>query len=135
MEPRDHVAKAQRIESSLRKLDPGNDPEMIIETCMLAATHYFNAALHVEGITNQLMDHAHTFRPTLDGYIKKPSAKLQAAMEPLKFIEQLRPRHCRDSEPISGAVMDECLQSLEEAKFGFLEIVGGAARSAVWRVV
>ena len=135
MEPRDHVAKAQRIETSLRKLDPADDPEMIIETCMLAATHYFNAALHVEGITTQLMDHAHTFRPTLDGYIKKPSENLQAAMEPLKFIEQLRPKHCRDSEPISRVVIDKCLQSLEEAKTGFLEIVGDAARPTVWRVV
>ena len=135
MEPRDHVAKAQRIEASLRKLDPADDPEMIIETCMLAATHYFNAALHAEGITNQLMDHAHTFRPTLDGYVKKPGAALQAAMKPLKFIEQLRPGHCRGTEPLSRAIMDKCLQSLEEAKIGFLAIVGGAARSAVWRVV
>ena len=135
MEPRDHVAKAQRIEASLRKLDPDDDPEMIIETCMLAATHYFNAALHAEGITNQLMDHAHTFRPTLEGYIKQPGAALQAAMEPLKFIEQLRPGHCRDNEPITRAIMDKCLQSLEEAKAGFLEIVGDAARPAVWRVV
>ena len=135
MEPRDHVAKAQRIESSLHKLDPGNDPEMIIETCMLAATHYFNAALHAEGITHSLMDHAHTFRPPLDGYIQKPSAELQAAMEPLKFIEKLRPGHCRGTEPISRAIMDKCLQSLEEAKTGFLEIVGDAALSAVWRVV
>ncbi len=135
MEPRDHVAKAQRIEASLRKLDPADDPEMIIETCMLAATHYFNAALHAEGITNQLMDHAHTFRPTLDGYIRQPGAALQAAMEPLKFIEQLRPGHCRDNEPITRAIMDKCLQSLEEAKAGFLEIVGDAARPAVWRVV
>lgn len=135
MEPRDHVAKAQRIEDSLRKLDPDDDTEMIIETCMLAATHYFNAALHAEGITHQLMDHAHTFRPALDGYNNKPSANLHAAMEPLKFIEQLRPRHCRDSEPITRAVMDECLHSLEEAKAGFLEIVGDVARPAVWRVV
>ena len=135
MEPRDHVAKAQRIEASLRKFDPDDDPEMIIETCMLAATHYFNAALHAEGITHPLMDHAHTFRPPLDGYIKKPSAELQAAMEPLKFIEQLRPRHCRGTEPISRAIMDKCLQNLEEAKAGFLEIVGDAARPAVWSVV
>ncbi len=86
MEPRDHVAKAQRIEASLRKLDPADDPEMIIETCMLAATHYFNAALHAEGITHPLIDHAHTFRPPLDGYIQNPSAELQTAMEALKFI-------------------------------------------------
>ena len=135
MEPRDHVAKAQRIEASLRKLDPADDPEMIIETCMLAATHYFNAALHAEGITHQLMDHAHTFRPPLDGYVKQPGAELQAAMEPLKFIEQLRPRHCRGTEPIGRAIMDKCLQSLEEAKAGFLEIIGDAARPAVWSVV
>lgn len=135
MEPRDHVAKAQRIEASLRKLDPVDDPEMIIETCMLAATHYFNAALHVEGITHQLMDHAHTFRPPLDGYIKKPSANLQAAMEPLKSIEQLRPRHCRYTEPVSSEIIDKCLQSLEEAKAGFLKVTGDAARPAVWRVV
>lgn len=135
MEPRDHVAKAQRIEASLRKFDSDDDPEMIIETCMLAATHYFNAALHAEGLTTQLMDHAHTFRPTLDGYIQKPSADLQAAMEPLKFIEQLRPRHCRDNEPVSRAIVDRCLQSLEEAKTGFLEIAGDAARPTVWRVV
>ena len=135
MEPRDHVAKAQRIEASLRKLDPVDDPEMIIETCMLAATHYFNAALHAEGITHPLMDHAHTFRPPLDGYIQKPSADLQAAMEPLKYIEQLRPGHCRGTEPIGRVLMDKCLQSLEEAKAGFLEIVGDAARPAVWSVV
>ena len=135
MEPRDHVAKAQRIEASLRKFDPVDDPEMIIETCMLAATHYFNAALHAEGITHPLMDHAHTFRPPLDGYIQKPSADLQAAMEPLKYIEQLRPGHCRGTEPISRVLMDKCLQSLEEAKAGFLEIVGDAARPAVWSVV
>ena len=135
MEPRDHVAKAGRIEASLRKFNPDEDAEMIIETCMLAGTHYFNAAMHVEGMTVQLMDHAHTFRPTLDGYNQKPSPKLQAAMEPLKFIEQLRPVHCRGNEPADRGVVDKCLKSLEEAKAGFLEIVGDAAKRSVWTVV
>ena len=135
MEPRDHVAKAKRIETSLQKFDPDKDGEMIIETCMLAATHYFNAAMHVEGLTNQLMDHAHTFRPPLDCYKDSPSLKLEAAMEPLKFIEQLRPDHCRGSKTTDRNIAGQCLKHFEEARSRFLEIVGPAAEETVWSVI
>ena len=46
MKPFEHIQKAGRLEASLRKLDPLDDYEMVIDTCMNATTHYFNAALH-----------------------------------------------------------------------------------------
>jgi hypothetical protein len=64
--PREHILKARRLEASLRKLDPANDFEMIIELCMLLATHLFNAALSVEGATRGHSDQSHTTRPPLE---------------------------------------------------------------------
>jgi hypothetical protein len=64
--PREHILKARRLEASLRKLDPANDFEMIIELCMLSATHLFNAALHVEVVTHGHSDQSHTTRPPLE---------------------------------------------------------------------
>jgi hypothetical protein len=132
MYPYDHVAKASRIERSLRKFDVEKDQEMIIECCMLAATHCYNAALHVEALSIPLIDQAHTFRPTLDMYSKKPSARLKEGMAPLKFIEQLRPKHCRGKAPVGRALIDECLQKYEKAKAIFLEIIGDNGKPEFW---
>lgn len=132
MYPSDHVAKARRIERSLMKFDLMEDYEMVVECCMLATTHYYNAALHVEGISIPLIDQAHTFRPKLDMYRRTPSSKLQSGMERLKFIEQLRPKHCRKSEPVDRKLMENCIKSFEEGKSIFLEIIGDAGKPEFW---
>ena len=40
------MLKAEWLEASLKNLKPLEDFEMMVELCMLAATHLFNAALH-----------------------------------------------------------------------------------------
>ena len=134
MFPSDHVAKAGRIEKSMRKLDPQADYELVIECCMLAATHFYNAALHVEGVSIPLIDQAHTFRPTLDMYSQAPSDKLRSGMAGLDFIEKLRPKHCRGDAPVDAALIKECLTHYAQAKSVFLDIVGPAGKPEFWTV-
>ena len=128
----EHIQKAGRLEASLQKLDPVDDYEMVIDTCMNAATHYFNAALHAEGVTYEAHDLNHTTRPSLRAFSASPSANLREAMKPLEFLEEIRPRVVRGTEPCERETADKCLACFEEAKRGFLKIIGNAADPPLW---
>lgn len=134
MMPFEHIQKAERLEASLRKFDPLDDYEMVIDLCMNAATHYMNAAFHAEGVTHEMQDQGHTNRPPLKLLSTSPGGELQKAMKPLKLIEEMRPRYVRGTEPCESEVMDRCLAWFEEAKRAFLEIAGDAAKAPIWEI-
>ncbi len=132
MRPRDHFLKAGRIEATLRTLDREADFEMIIETCMLAATHLLNAALYVRGVTHGHSDQSHTIRPPLEFFCKPVDPDLAEAMVPLKLIEGLRPRFVRGGEAYDPDAIEKCLMSYKDAKGRFLEIIGDEVRKPAW---
>jgi len=135
MRPREHILKAERLEASLRKLIPADNFEMVIELCMLAATHLFNAALHVEGVTHGHSDQSHTVRPPLEYHRKFPSEALSKGMGALSFIERLRPVYVRDGAPFEQDVADACLQNFADAKQIFFDVIGDAASGREWSEV
>jgi len=129
-----HVHKGERIEATLQKLDIVDDYEMIIEICMLAGTHYFNAALHAADISHQMQDQAHTFRPPLE-YLRKPvGPEIMGGAKPLAYIESTRIDHVRGAAAYDRALVERCIKSLAEAKEAFLAIVGSAKDKAVWEL-
>lgn len=132
MRPREHVLKAARLEATLGRLDRSDDAEMIIEVCMLAATHFLNAALHVRGVTHGHSDQSHTNRPPLSSFRKSPDTAIEEAMAPLAFIESLRPVYVRGGEVCGADVAERCLVSFEEARARFMEIIGTAADPPAW---
>ena len=135
MRPREHILKAERLEASLNKLKPSDDFEMVIELCMLAATHLFNAALHVEGVTHGHSDQSHTVRPPIEYHRKSPSAAIGKGMEALASIEKLRPVYVRGGTPFTQDVADACLQNYADAKKIFLGVIGDAANDREWSEV
>jgi len=135
MRPREHILKADRIEASIGKLTPAEDFELVIELCMLAATHLFNAALHVEGVTHGHSDQSHTVRPPMDYHRKSPSGALRQGMEALSYIEKLRPVYVRGGAPFDDEVADACLARYAAAKESFLGVIGDAANEREWSEV
>ena len=135
MRPREHILKAERLEATLNKLKPAEDFEMVIELCMLAATHLFNAALHVEGVTHGHLDQSHTVRPPLTYHQKSPSSAIRKGMEALAFIEKLRPVYVRGGTPFEQGVADACLQHFANAKKIFFGVIGDAASDREWSEV
>jgi hypothetical protein len=132
---REHILKAERIEASLNKLNPADDFEMVIELCMLSATHLFNAALHVEGVTHGHSDQSHTVRPPLEYHRKSPSEALRKGMDALAYIESLRPIYVRGGAPFEQDIADACCQNFTDAKRIFLGVIGKAAGDREWSEV
>ena len=108
---------------------------MLIELCMLAATHLFNAALHVEGVTHGHSDQSHMVRPPLDYYKKSPSDAIRQGMEALSFIEKLRPVYVRGGTPYTKEVAEACLEKFANAKEIFFGVIGDAASHREWSEV
>lgn len=127
-----HIAKAERIEATLKKLDVVQDYEMIIECCMLAGTHYMNAALHTAKISHPMQDQVHTFRPPLEFLRKEVGPEFLRGAKPLQYIEGTREDHVRGGAPYDRALVERCLTCLQEAKEAFLAVVGPARNKAVW---
>ena len=132
MRPREHILKAERLEASLNKLKPADDFEMVIELCMLSATHLFNAALHVEGVTHGHSDQSHTVRPPLEYHRKSPSEALCKGMDALAYIENLRPVYVRGGAPFEQEIADACRQNFTDAKRIFFDVIGEAAGDREW---
>ncbi|MBT3349864.1 MAG: hypothetical protein HOC91_19595 [Nitrospinaceae bacterium] len=132
MRPREHVLKAARLEATLERLDRSDDAEMIVEVCMLAATHLLNAALHVRGVTHGHSDQSHTIRPPLSYFQKSPEADLKEAMAPLASIEGLRPKYVRGGEVCGADIVEKCLLSFKDARARFMTIIGSAADPPAW---
>lgn len=119
-----HLEKFRRIDITLARLSPLNDPELWIWTAMNGCTHLLNAALHWCGVTEekdsfhtQVMglyslpngsaglvdslhdpgDIMHVDQPTLEKVL--PPA-LESACAALRILEDLREPHVRGCEPI-----------------------------------
>jgi hypothetical protein len=135
MRPREHILKAERLEASLRKLNSADDFEMVIELCVLAATHLFNAALHVEGVTHGHSDQSHTVRPPMEYHRKSPSDAISKGMDALSYLEKLRPVYVRGGAPFEQEVADACLQNFADAKQIFFDVIGDAASDREWSEV
>lgn len=90
-----------------------DDYETIIEICMLAGTHYLNAALHDVKLTTEVGDLLHSDKPEINFQI--PSW-LQPAFVSMKFIEDLRPPFVRGAEPFDVKYAERCLREYRAVK-------------------
>jgi len=116
----------------MNRLDREDDFELLIDFCMLAASHLFNAALHVEGVTHQHADHGHVNLPPLEQYSKQPSKQFYQGSQALEAIEGLRERYVRGGEDYDPNVIEACLASYEEATICFLQIIGEKFDEPFW---
>ena len=110
MSPREHRAKAARIERSLAKCGPG-DYEMQIEGAMLAGTHWLNLALHSLGVTPPHTDVMHTYLLTVNE-LRKYRVADAALLDALGQIEDLRPPYVRGNFPGGEKAADRALALL-----------------------
>lgn len=110
MDSEAHVRKARRLEGTLHRLEHRDDSETIIETCMLAGTHYLNALAHQFGILDESEDLLHSDKPELG--VPIPDV-LMPAFASMKYIEDLRPNLVRGAEDPSDEDIRQCLKSFE----------------------
>lgn len=113
MEIHQHVTKAERLSSSLAKCGD-DDYEARIEGAMLAATHWFNAALHSKGIRAVHNDTMHGTKLTVEEH-KRCETLLAPLIEALEVIEELRSPYVRGAENdgiSAGKVAMEKLQTI-----------------------
>ncbi|WP_137122054.1 hypothetical protein [Segeticoccus rhizosphaerae] len=108
MDSQAHVRKARRLEATLYRLELTADSETIIETCMLAGTHYLNALAHDNGILDVSDDLLHSDKPELGMPIPDGLAPAFASM---KFIEDLRPGLVRGPDDPSEDDVQKCLDN------------------------
>lgn len=132
MRTREHIVKTERLEATLNRLTPSEDFEMVIELCMLAGTHLFNAALHAEGVSHGHQDQSHTTRPPLSFLKKEPSDGIRRGMVALAYVESLRKIHVRGGEPYDAVAAKKCLDSYDTLKREFMAVVGAKATRPEW---
>lgn len=114
MSPQQHVAKAGRILTAMRKLSTG-DHEMVIEATMLAGTHLLNAVLHRESITTAEQDVLHAEYMTV-ALRTRTQLQLPGLVESLDAIEQLRPYHVRGNVAGGVGAAQAALRSLQRIR-------------------
>ena len=111
MEIQGHVRKAERIFASLAKCSE-DDYEARIEGAMLAATHWFNAALHAKGIRAVENDTMHGTKLTVEEH-KRCETLLGPLVEALEVIEELRSPYVRGAEQDGIAAGNLAMQKLQ----------------------
>ena len=110
----DHLTKAERIERTMnRHFDADDQYEMCIENCMLAGTHYLNAVLHKNGLTDEAGDLLHSDKPPLGQAVSEDVAEMMAAM---KYIEVLRPRYLRGTDEWQPDEGKRCRENYQKVK-------------------
>ena len=109
-----HRAKADAIERSLARCSTA-DYETIIEGCMLAGTHWFNVALHRQGLFPIDRDAMHAEFLTI-AQRRKVACTMSAALAALDTIESLRTRHVRGDLPGGALAAQRALASLTELR-------------------
>lgn len=88
-----HLRKAERFNSTLKKLDYEADYETMIEDYLLAAAHLINAAMHSRGSLPEDKDTKHN---NLSTFLKSENAlgaESERAADLAQQLEQLRPSH------------------------------------------
>jgi len=107
MRPDEHWAKAQRLENTrLRTLDPDDDSELVIWSCIHGGAQLLNVILHSAGVTEESFDMIHTSVPEVDWHV--PDAQ-KPVFEALARIEALGPRFVRGAEPWDSEVGRQCV--------------------------
>src|SRR5690242_5119570 len=97
MQVEEHIRKAERLSASIAKCSH-EDYEALIEGAMLAATHWFNAALHLAHIRAEDDDAMHGTKLTVEEH-KRCETLLPELLEALEVIEELRSPYVRGAEP------------------------------------
>ncbi|HSW20492.1 MAG TPA: hypothetical protein VLJ86_24935 [Ramlibacter sp.] len=98
MQAHEHRAAAERIERSMRKCSEENDHEILIEAAMLAGSHWLNAHLHEQGLSQAGDDVMHTYLLSVNQRRRLRVAQPQA-MRLLGAIEDMRPAFVRGDAP------------------------------------
>ncbi len=115
--------KAEHIEKTMMKqLNMDEDYEIFVECCMLAGTHYLNAALHKKEITVWNQDLLHSDKPPLDSEVPPSIAEI---MTELKFIEEVRPGYLRGNNPWRHEDGIRCLEYYQKVKSDVENILAG----------
>jgi hypothetical protein len=102
---------------------------------MLSATHLFNTALHVKGVTHGHYDQSHTVRTPLEYRLKPPSEALRKGIDSLAYTESLRPVCVRGGAPFEQGIADTYCQNFTAAKRIFLGVIGKTAGDREWSEV
>jgi hypothetical protein len=110
MTPQEHREKAEKIERSLARCQPG-DYEMRIEAAMLAGTHWLNLVLHRMGVTPQQKDVLHTYLLTVNE-LRMYRVADEALVSALAEIEDIRPAFVRGNHPGGEKAADRALALL-----------------------
>jgi hypothetical protein len=116
MTPQRHCEFAERITRSLDKVTTA-DYEVVIEACMLAGTHWFNAALHVMGLSVADQDVLHVEFMIVHER-RKAWLVAPAMVEALECIEDMRALHVRGNAEhgeVAAAVALARLDVIREA--------------------
>jgi len=77
MKIQSHVDKFHRLDAARQRLDPVNDCELWIWTCMNAGVHLLNAALHASGATEE----TDTFHSQVEGLYARPDRATNALVD------------------------------------------------------
>ena len=110
MTPGQHRAKAQRIERSLGRLGP-DDVELRIEAAMLAGTHWLNAVLHEDGVTEPAADVMHTYMLVVNE-LRMLRLVRHGLIDALTEIEDIRPAWVRGNLPGGAQAAERALALL-----------------------
>ena len=111
MTPARHRAVAGRIARSLEKV-AASDYEAVIEGCMLAGTHWFNAALHEMGLSAEDRDAVHVEYMIVHER-RKAWLVAPAMVEALERIEDMRALHVRGNAAGGEEAATEALRRLD----------------------
>ncbi len=111
MRVEEHIYKAKRLSASIGKCSR-EDYEALIEGAMLAATHWFNAALHRVRIRAEDDDVMHGTKLTVEEH-KRCETLLPELLDALEVIEELRSPYVRGAEPDGVRAGQLALEKLE----------------------
>lgn len=99
----EHLAKAQRILASLKKLAPDADAMCIVDGAVIAGYHLGNALLHAADICG---NDVHFNTPSkLDRSVAELPSHIRPAFEAFTELERLRTRYVRSPSPCDAAAV------------------------------
>ena len=110
----DHWNKAMRLEATRKqKLNPTEDYEIVIWSCIHGGAHLANIALHKLGVTGEGFDLIHSNIP--EHNLQAPAAAAEM-LATLKSIEDFGPRFVRGIEPLDMKAVETCLAAYDKVK-------------------
>jgi len=120
MKIEEHVEKANRIERTVRKLNPNDDQEVIVWGLMHICSHWLNAALHYKGVTEWSWDMNHTSfldsHPDKKNIYLKLDKELRISLKKLLSIENIRESYVRGCSDWQPCIMENAFESYKLIK-------------------